>query len=56
MIKIQTPVMLGSKLSIQLSIKLFFRFFFDGEELNEDETGEDLDLEGDECIDVHPAS
>lgn len=29
------------------------KFFFDGEELNKDETGEDLDLEGDEVIDVH---
>jgi len=32
------------------------KFFFDGEELNADETGEDLDLEGDECFDVHTVS
>ena len=29
------------------------KFFFDGEQLNPDETAEDLDLEGGECIDVH---
>ena len=29
------------------------KFFFDGELLNPDETAEDLELEGGECIDVH---
>ena len=29
------------------------KFFFDGEQLNPEETAEDLDLEGGECIDVH---
>ena len=29
------------------------KFSFDGEQLNPDETAEDLDLEGGECIDVH---
>jgi len=29
------------------------KFFFDGEVLNEEETAEDLELEGGECIDVH---
>ena len=29
------------------------KFFFDGEQLNPNETAEDLDLEGGECIDVH---
>jgi len=29
------------------------KFFFDGEELNGDDTGEDLELEGGECFDVH---
>jgi len=29
------------------------KFFFDGELLNEEDTAQDLDLEGGECIDVH---
>ena len=29
------------------------KFFFDGEHLNPEDTAEDLDLEGGECIDVH---
>ena len=29
------------------------KFFFDGEELEESQTAEDLDMEGGECIDVH---
>jgi len=31
------------------------KFFFDGEELDAEETGYSLDLEGGECIDVHEA-
>lgn len=29
------------------------KFFFDGEQLNVDQTAEELDMEGGECIDVH---
>ena len=29
------------------------KFFFDGEELEENQTAEDLEMEGGECIDVH---
>ena len=29
------------------------KFFFDGEELDENQTAEELELEGGECIDVH---
>lgn len=29
------------------------KFFFDGEELEEDQTAEELEMEGGECIDVH---
>ena len=29
------------------------KFFFDGEELEEEETAKDMDMEGGECIDVH---
>ena len=29
------------------------KFFFDGEELDEEETVRDMDMEGGECIDVH---
>ena len=29
------------------------KFFFDGDELEESQTAEDLDMEGGECIDVH---
>lgn len=32
------------------------KFFFDGEELDEDETAEDMEMEGGECIDVHVSS
>ena len=31
------------------------RFMFDGERLDPRETGEGLDLEGGECVDVHQA-
>ena len=29
------------------------KFFFDGEELEENQTAEELEMEGGECIDVH---
>ena len=32
------------------------KFFFDGEELEENQTAEELEMEGGECIDVHIVS
>ena len=31
----------------------YFRFYFDGEELDAEDTCHSLELEGGECIDVH---